>query len=85
MAVAGMVLALVPLWYGIALLIDAGTGPANDADPIGTALGQVALAAAVAVLALLGWFLARGGRFPFLVGTGMVAVGLLWFGTLYLP
>ncbi|MCK0114317.1 hypothetical protein MWU75_19440 [Ornithinimicrobium sp. F0845] len=58
-AVVGMALALVPLWYGIALLVDAGSGPTDDADAIGTALGQVALFAAVAVLAILGWFLAR--------------------------
>lgn len=80
-----MLVALPPLWYGLSLTAEGRTGAQSDAEAIAVALGQIALLAAVAVLVLLGWFLARGGRFPFLVGTGMVAVGLVWFGTLYLP
>lgn len=88
----GSALALVPLWLGIALLGKASpTGgwlgglfaeAAAPQEGLALALGQFAVLASVLVLALLGWFLVRGGRLPFLVGTQLVAVGLLGYGTI---
>ncbi|USQ76678.1 hypothetical protein [Ornithinimicrobium cryptoxanthini] len=80
-AVVGAAIALIPLWFGVSLLLE--TKPADD-DGFGTAIGQVAVVSSLVVIALLAWFLARGGVSVFIAGTALVALGLAWFATLYL-
>lgn len=80
-AVVGVAIALIPLWFGISLLV--GTKPADD-DGLGTAIGQVAVVSSLVVIALLAWFFVRGGVGVFIAGTALVALGLAYFGTLYL-
>lgn len=83
-AVLGGVITLVPAWYGITILVQDASAPGQD-DGFGVAIGQFALSASAVVLALLSWFLLRGGRLPFWFGTALVAAGLAWYGTLFLP
>lgn len=83
-AVLGGVVTLVPLWYGIAVLVQDTSAPGQD-DGFAVAVGQLAVSASVVVLALLAWFLLRGGRLPFWLGTALVATGLAWYATLFLP
>lgn len=80
-AVGGMVLMLLPLWYGVTLLTQGTVGdPSTSADAFATALGQVALVVAAAVLAAFGWFLLRGNWIAFTLGATLTAIGIMYVG-----
>ena len=81
MAALGCALTSVPLLYGIRILVEHGLSTAGESG-VAVAIGQVALAASLIVLAPLGWFLARGGRVPFVLGSTLVVLGLAYWATL---
>lgn len=77
-AAVGALLALVPVVYGAGVLMQPSIGNPT-ADGMGAAIGQVSLAAGLVTLAFLGWFLVRGGRGGFVVGTALVALGVGYY------
>lgn len=75
----GLLLALVPLGYGLRLLFGGGQDSGETADAVGAAIGQVTTLYGLVILGLLGWFLARGGRVSFTLGAGLVALGAAYY------